>query len=164
MTDISVFTLNCWGIGMGVSRDRVVRMRAIGQHLASSSYDIVCLQEVWCPEDFITICDLTRDVLPYNHFFDHGIIGSGTCVLSKAQILDSAFHEFSQNGYPHKILHGDWFAGKGIGICNIDYKVLFNQILRAGQQVSQEKVFINEKDTLHRNKHFWTTCVYINNK
>ena len=123
MTDISVFTLNCWGIGMGVSRDRVVRMRAIGQHLASSSYDIVCLQEVWCPEDFITICDLTRDVLPYNHFFDHGIIGSGTCVLSKAQILDSAFHEFSQNGYPHKILHGDWFAGKGIGICNIDYKV-----------------------------------------
>jgi len=109
---------------MGVSRDRVVRMRAIGQHLAESSYDIVCLQEVWCPEDYITICGLTRDVLPYNHFFDHGIIGSGTCVLSKAQILDSAFHEFSQNGYPHKILHGDWFAGKGIGICNIDYKGL----------------------------------------
>ena len=29
---------------MGVSKDRVVRMRAIGQHLADSQYDIVCLQ------------------------------------------------------------------------------------------------------------------------
>ena len=47
MTSVSVFSLNCWGIGCGVSRDRVVRMRAIGQHLADSDYDIVCLQEVW---------------------------------------------------------------------------------------------------------------------
>ena len=60
MTKISVFTLNCWGIGMGVSRDRLVRMRAIGQHLASSSYDIVCLQEIWCPEDYETICHIAR--------------------------------------------------------------------------------------------------------
>ena len=60
MVTISVFTLNCWGIGMGVSRDRVVRFTAIAQHLASSDYDIVCLQEVWCPEDYETIRKITR--------------------------------------------------------------------------------------------------------
>ena len=124
MTLVSVFSLNCWGIGMGVSRDRVVRMRAIGQHLADSHYDIVCLQEVWCPEDFVTITSLARDVLPFHHFFDHGIIGSGTAILCKVPVVDAAFHEFSLNGYPHKILHGDWFAGKGIGVCNIDFKVV----------------------------------------
>ena len=60
MVTISVFTLNCWGIGMGVSRDRKVRFTAIAHHLASSDYDIVCLQEVWCPEDYDTICQITR--------------------------------------------------------------------------------------------------------
>ena len=24
------------------------------------------------------------------------------------------------NGYPTKILHGDWYAGKGIGICQLE--------------------------------------------
>ena len=120
MTSVSVFTLNCWGLGMGVSRDRVVRMRAIGQHLATTDYDVVCLQEVWCTQDYQTIRHLARQTLPYQHFFDHGIIGSGTCILSKYQIVDAAFHEFSLNGYPHKILHGDWFAGKGVGVCNIN--------------------------------------------
>ena len=55
MVDISVFTLNCWGIGMGVSKDRVFRFRAIAQYLADSDYDIVCLQEVWCSSDYRTI-------------------------------------------------------------------------------------------------------------
>ena len=63
MVTISVFTLNCWGIGMGVSRDRAVRFTAIAQHLAASDYDIVCLQEVWCPEDYDTICRITRFIV-----------------------------------------------------------------------------------------------------
>ena len=63
MVNISVFTLNCWGIGMGVSRDRAVRFKAIAHHLAESDYDIVCLQEVWCPEDYETICQITRQVV-----------------------------------------------------------------------------------------------------
>jgi len=124
MATISVLTLNCWGIGMGVSKDRVARFRAIAQHLADSDYDIVCLQEVWCPSDYRTIVDVARDVLPFNHFFDNGIIGTGTCILSKAPIQDATFHEFSMNGYPHKVFHGDWFAGKGLGVCGIDYKGL----------------------------------------
>ena len=68
--------------------------------------------------------NVARDVLPFNHFFDNGIIGTGTCILSKAPIQDATFHEFSLNGYPHKVFHGDWFAGKGLGVCGIDYKGL----------------------------------------
>ena len=63
MVNISVFTLNCWGIGMGVSQDRAVRFKAIAHHLAESDYDIVCLQEVWCPEDYETIRQITRQVV-----------------------------------------------------------------------------------------------------
>ena len=79
--------------------------------------------EVWSVFTFF-FRDVARDVLPFNHFFDNGIIGTGTCILSKAPIQDATFHEFSLNGYPHKVLHGDWFAGKGLGVCGIDYKGL----------------------------------------
>ena len=78
---------------------------------------------------FCSICrfvfrNVTRNVLPFHYFFDNGIIGSGTCILSKAPIQDATFHEFSLNGYPHKVFHGDWFAGKGLGVCQLDYKGL----------------------------------------
>ena len=68
MVTIKVFTLNCWGIGMGVSRDRVVRFTAIAHHLAASDYDIVCLQEVWCPEDYDTVCRITRFIYRRDSF------------------------------------------------------------------------------------------------
>jgi len=118
--DIKVFTLNCWGI-WGVSTHRVARMRAIAQHLADSDYDLVLLQEVWVPSDFEHICKVAKDALPFTHFFDQGIIGTGTCVLSKVPIVDAVFHEFSMNGYPHQVLHGDWFAGKGLGVVTLDF-------------------------------------------
>lgn len=107
-----------------MSRHRVPRMRAIAQHLALGEYDLVLLQEVWCPSDYEHISKVTRDVLPYRHFFDQGIIGTGTCVLSREPITEATFHEFSMNGYPHKVLHGDWFAGKGLGVVTLDYRGL----------------------------------------
>lgn len=123
MVDVKVFTLNCWGI-FYISSDRIARMKSIAQHLADADYDVVVLQEVWCQEDFQRIRSVASEALPFSHFFDNGIIGSGTCVLSKAAIQDATFHEFSMNGYPQKILHGDWFAGKGLGVCHLDYKGL----------------------------------------
>lgn len=29
------------------------------------------------------------------------------------------FHRWSVNGYVHKIHHGDWFGGKGVGLCKV---------------------------------------------
>lgn len=31
----------------------------------------------------------------------------------------SLFHAWSVNGYVHRIHHGDWFGGKGVGLCKI---------------------------------------------
>nr|CAD7573990.1 unnamed protein product [Timema californicum] len=48
-----------------------------------------------------------------------GVLGSGVCVLSKFPIEDVFFHQWPVNGYIHKIQHGDWFGGKGVGLCRI---------------------------------------------
>jgi sphingomyelin phosphodiesterase 2 len=47
------------------------------------------------------------------------VIGSGLCIFSKHQITDCLFHQWAVNGYVHKIQHGDWFGGKGVGLCRI---------------------------------------------
>jgi len=120
--ELSVFTFNIWGLGCGLSADLGVRVKAIAAYLSTADYDIVLLQEVWMSNDYKTIREATRENYPYAHFFDQGIVGSGTCVLSKHVIQASTFHEFSLNGYPHAISHGDWFAGKGLGFCRILYK------------------------------------------
>lgn len=48
-----------------------------------------------------------------------GVFGSGLCVLSKYPIVTTLFHAWSVNGYVHRIQHGDWFGGKGVGLCQI---------------------------------------------
>ncbi len=116
---IKVITLNCWGL-YGVSKFRRERFHAIGEFLVDSDFDVVLLQEVWCDEDFDLLVSYTRSVLPFSHYFDQGIIGSGTCILTKHRILNANYHEFAVNGYPLKFWHGDWYAAKGLGICQID--------------------------------------------
>lgn len=44
-------------------------MRAIAEYLASNSYDVVCLQEVWTDADFNLIREKTVGNLPYSHYF-----------------------------------------------------------------------------------------------
>jgi len=120
--EISILTLNCWGLGLGISKNRNERMEDIGKYLSEQNYDVVLLQEVWIRENFNTIRSLLASMLPYSHFFDNGIIGTGTCIFSKVRINDVTFHEFGLNGYPHKLAHGDWFGGKGLGVGQIDFK------------------------------------------
>lgn len=48
-----------------------------------------------------------------------GVAGSGLCILSKHPIVTTLFHSWSVNGYVHRITHGDWFGGKGVGLCRI---------------------------------------------
>ena len=79
---------------------------------------------MWVPSDFEHICKVAKDALPFTHFFDQviqfsigfdcnlaqGIIGTGTCVLSKVPIVDAVFHEFSMNGYPHQVRAPDVYS------------------------------------------------------
>ena len=41
---VNLFTLNCWGLGLGISKNRDERMQDIGQWIAQQEYDIVFLQ------------------------------------------------------------------------------------------------------------------------
>ncbi len=80
--NIKVMTLNCFGLYV-VSKHRRQRMQAIGEYLVGSDYDIVLLQEVWCNEDYDLLESLAKPVYPHCHYFDQGIIGSGTCIFTK---------------------------------------------------------------------------------
>ncbi|XP_012055977.1 PREDICTED: putative neutral sphingomyelinase [Atta cephalotes] len=115
---VNVLTLNCWGIPY-VSRNKNERMSAIAEKCISREYDIICLQEVWSVDDFNQIKTKAQEVLPYSHYFHSGVLGSGICILSRYPIHDVMFHKWPLNGYVHKIHHGDWFGGKGVGLCKI---------------------------------------------
>lgn len=117
--ELSILTLNVWGIPY-ISKDRDVRINAIGDQLATGKYDMVSLQEVWSENDYQTLKKQTELVLPFAHYFYSGVVGSGLCVLSKWPILSAFYHQWSVNGYVHRIQHGDWFGGKGVGMCKIN--------------------------------------------
>ncbi|KAJ8868525.1 hypothetical protein PR048_030053 [Dryococelus australis] len=115
---LNVLTLNCWGIPVGSSH-RIERMNAIAEELDKGEYDLVCLQEVWLQSDYWRIRQKTSQLLPFAHYFYSGVLGSGVCILSKFPIDDVFFHQWPVNGYIHKIHHGDWFGGKGVGLCQV---------------------------------------------
>lgn len=48
------------------------------------------------------------------------MLGSGMCIMSRYPIIDIHYHSFILNGYLHMFMHGDWFGGKGIGMCRIN--------------------------------------------
>ena len=49
--DVKILTLNCWGLGLGISKNRNERMVDIGKYIANSNYNIVLLQVI-----FFLIC------------------------------------------------------------------------------------------------------------
>ncbi|CAD6221611.1 GSCOCG00011621001-RA-CDS [Cotesia congregata] len=113
-----VLTLNCWGIPY-ISKNKNERIKAIAEQLSSNDYDVVCLQEVWSAKDYDMIKNKVKKKLIYSHYFYSGVLGSGICVFSKYPIQDVMFYQWSLNGYVHKIHHGDWFGGKGVGLCRL---------------------------------------------
>ena len=42
--EVKLFTLNCWGLGLGISKQRSERMEEIGKYIADNDFDIVFLQ------------------------------------------------------------------------------------------------------------------------
>ncbi|CAG9766639.1 unnamed protein product [Ceutorhynchus assimilis] len=115
---LKIFTLNCWGLAL-LSKNRKSRFEAIGEWLLANPVDIVCLQEVWLMRDFNFLQETLIDLLPYSHYFYSGVVGSGICILSKHPIEETFFHQWSVNGYIHKLQHADWFGGKGVGLCRL---------------------------------------------
>lgn len=53
-----------------VSKDRGIRMQAIGKFFAeNSNYDVIALQEVWAEHDYQLLRQAAEENLPYSHYF-----------------------------------------------------------------------------------------------
>lgn len=103
-----------------ISKDREKRVTAIADALATGGYDLVSLQEVWSESDFQKLKSRVINALPYSYYFYSGVAGSGLCVFSKYPIEKAFYHGWRLNGYVHRIQHGDWFGGKGVGMVKVN--------------------------------------------
>lgn len=48
------------------------------------------------------------------------MFGSGLCIFSKYPIERTFYHGWRLNGYVHRVQHGDWFGGKGVGMARLN--------------------------------------------
>ncbi|KAM4797238.1 sphingomyelin phosphodiesterase 2 [Rhinophrynus dorsalis] len=115
---IRIFDLNCWALRF-LSKKRKERLALIGQLLQKKEFDLVMLQEIWSDVDYIEMKHSLSDVFPHSHRFKSGVIGSGLCVFSRFPIIDCLQYQFSLNGFPYMVTHGDWFCGKGVGLVKL---------------------------------------------
>ncbi|NXD56431.1 NSMA phosphodiesterase, partial [Corvus moneduloides] len=112
---LRIFDLNCWAIRY-LSKRRQERVRLIGDTLRREGFDLVLLQEVWSEQDYSDLRVKLAGCYPFSHYFRSGVIGSGLCVFSRFPILDTLLYQYSLNGYPYMLQHGDWFCGKSVGL------------------------------------------------
>ncbi|KAJ5637439.1 Endonuclease/exonuclease/phosphatase [Penicillium lividum] len=92
-----------------------------GAFLKASTPEIVGLQECWTQQDYESIRDQTRHILPYGKFYYGGIFGAGLAILSKWPIEESSMYGYPLNGRPTAFFRGDWFVGKGVACARVRF-------------------------------------------
>ncbi|NXG62910.1 NSMA phosphodiesterase, partial [Hemiprocne comata] len=112
---LRIFDLNCWAIRY-LSKRRQERVQLIGDKLRWEGFDLALLQEVWSEQDYSDLKVKLAGCYPFSHYFRSGVIGSGLCIFSRFPILDTLLYQYSLNGYPYMLQHGDWFCGKSVGL------------------------------------------------
>ncbi|KAG8450989.1 hypothetical protein GDO86_003317 [Hymenochirus boettgeri] len=115
---LRIFDLNCWALRF-VSKKRKERLVLIRELLSQQDYDLALLQEIWSDKDYAELRHNLLKVFPHAHRFKSGVIGSGLCVFSRFPIIDCLQHQFSLNGFPYMVNHGDWFCGKAVGLVKV---------------------------------------------
>lgn len=70
-----------------------------------------------------------------------GVTGSGLSIMSRYPFETFMFHQWSLNGYIHKIFHGDWFGGKGIGLCRITVQALNINVYTTHVRITIKQIF-----------------------
>ncbi|XP_053099481.1 sphingomyelin phosphodiesterase 2 isoform X2 [Hemicordylus capensis] len=126
LLQLRVFDLNCWAIRY-LSKLRQERIDLIGDVLNKEGFDVALFQEVWSERDYWALKNKLSARYPSSHYFKSGVIGSGLCIFSKHQILDTFLYQYSVNGYPYMLQHGDWFGGKSVGLVVLKIQgVVFN--------------------------------------
>ncbi|KAH0618765.1 hypothetical protein JD844_018225 [Phrynosoma platyrhinos] len=123
---LRIFDLNCWAIRY-LSKLRQERVELIGDVLNQEGFDLALLQEVWSEKDYWELKKKLCTRYPSSHYFKSGVIGSGLCIFSRHQILDTFLYQYSVNGYPYMFQHGDWFGGKSVGLVVLKIQgIVFN--------------------------------------
>ena len=119
-SSLRVISLNCWGLKF-IAKHRHARLTEIGRQLAAATPppSIVGFQECWTQQDYLTIRELTKHVLPYGKFYWSGIFGAGLAILSRWPIEESSMYRFPLNGRPAAFYRGDWYVGKGVASARI---------------------------------------------
>ncbi|KAI7863933.1 Endonuclease/exonuclease/phosphatase [Spinellus fusiger] len=120
MSNLSVLSLNCWGLYLIASKRRA-RLLAIADALCHADYDIIALQEVWVKEDFQCIKSRLSSRLPFAKYFFSGALGSGLAIFSRFPILESSYVCYTLAGHPLMLWHGDYYVGKGCGSVTIEH-------------------------------------------
>lgn len=101
-------------------RNRLARMKAIGETLRHLDPDIVGLQESFIEKDRQELlASVEGSRLAYHQYYRSGTVGCGLLVLSAYPIVETFFHRYEQNGKWYKFYHGDWWAGKGVALARI---------------------------------------------
>ncbi|KAL6714626.1 phospholipase C type enzyme [Lecanora helva] len=117
---LNIVSLNCFGLKY-ISGFRKERLAEIGRRLASAHPvpEIVGLQECWTQEDYNSIREATKQILPSAKFYYSGIFGGGLAILSKWPIEESSMARYPLNGRPTAFFRGDWFVGKGVACARV---------------------------------------------
>ncbi|KAK4687628.1 sphingomyelin phosphodiesterase 2, partial [Tremellales sp. Uapishka_1] len=108
---LKVLSFNVWGLAF-VSKDRKIRIKAIAEYLASSSFDIVCLQELWIYKDFEIVREEVLQNLPFSRFFHTGALGSGLAIFTRYPLISAQALPYSLSGAPYQAIAGDFFVNK----------------------------------------------------
>jgi sphingomyelin phosphodiesterase 2 len=126
---INVISFNCWGLKY-LAKHRNSRLSEIGARIANADPvpHIVGLQECWTREDYRSIREQTKDILPYGKFYHSGIFGGGLAILSRWPIRQSNMIRYPLNGRPTAFFRGDWFVGKGVACARVHYGPACNDI------------------------------------
>ncbi len=117
---LRILSFNCWGLKY-LAKHRNARLTEIGRRIATSEPlpEIVGLQECWTQEDYLSIREQTRHVLPHGKYYYSGIFGGGLAILSKWPIEQSSMVRYPLNGRPTAFFRGDWYVGKGVACARI---------------------------------------------
>ncbi|XP_063153750.1 sphingomyelin phosphodiesterase 2 [Candoia aspera] len=155
---LRIFDLNCWAIHY-LSKVRQERVELIGDALNQEGFDMALLQEVWSEKDYLELKNKLCTDYPSSHYFKSGVFGSGLCIFSKHQILDTFLYQYSVNGYPYMFQHGDWFGGKSVGLVVLKIQgIVFNVYV-----THLHAEYCREKDTYlpHRVVQAWELGQFI---
>ncbi|WVQ73712.1 hypothetical protein IAR50_003292 [Cryptococcus sp. DSM 104548] len=120
---LKVLSFNVWGLAF-ISKDRIQRLRAIAEHIASASYDIVCLQELWVYKDYEMVREEIQSVLPFSRFFHTGALGSGLAIFTRFPLIGAHALPYSLSGSPAQAIAGDFFVKKAAGSVVILHPIL----------------------------------------